>query len=211
MAVIYSKLGGCLGDTAKLGPLARTDLCAGVEGLLERLITHFVLGSSGEDPWGSLLGGWGVGLLAWELVLLAWEAVLFTWEAWRALCLAEHLGFCLLDLVTWLPAWLVGRKVTCLGRTFPSRGVSSDLAACLGGSTIPGERELPELWLGCYLPLREGECLPGKEGKLLNYLLPWGKGKLPACLPGNCLPELLLYCFLPQEEGKCLPACLSCS
>ena len=31
MAVIYSKLGGCLGVTAKLGPLARTDLCAGVK------------------------------------------------------------------------------------------------------------------------------------------------------------------------------------
>ena len=56
MAVIYSKLGGCLGDTTKLGPLARTDLCAGVKGLLDRLMTHFGLGSSGEDPWGSLLG-----------------------------------------------------------------------------------------------------------------------------------------------------------
>ena len=57
MAVIYSKLGGCLGDTANLGPLARTDLCAGVKGLLGRLMTHFGLGSSGEDPGGSLLGG----------------------------------------------------------------------------------------------------------------------------------------------------------
>ena len=37
---MYSKLGGCLGVTAKLGPLARTDLCAGVKGLLERLMTH---------------------------------------------------------------------------------------------------------------------------------------------------------------------------
>ena len=54
---MYSKLGGCLGDTTKLGPLARTDLCAGVKGLLDRLMTHFGLGSSGEDPWGSLLGG----------------------------------------------------------------------------------------------------------------------------------------------------------
>ena len=64
MAVIYSKLGGCLGDTAKLGPLARTDLCAGVKGLLYRLMTHFGLGSSGEDPWGSLLGQLGVRLLS---------------------------------------------------------------------------------------------------------------------------------------------------
>ena len=50
MAVIYSKLGGSLGVTAKLGPLARTDLCAGVKSLLDRLMTHLGLGSSGEDP-----------------------------------------------------------------------------------------------------------------------------------------------------------------
>ena len=52
MAVIYSKLGGCLGVTAWLGPLARTDLCTCVKGLLERLMTHLGLGSSLEDPWG---------------------------------------------------------------------------------------------------------------------------------------------------------------
>ena len=57
MAVIYSKLGGCLGVTAKLGPLARTDLCAGVKGLLERLMTHLGLGSSLEEPWLDLWGG----------------------------------------------------------------------------------------------------------------------------------------------------------
>ena len=61
MAVMYSKLAGCLGDTAKLGPLARTDLCAWVKGLLDRLMTHLWLGSSKEDPWESLLGGMGVG------------------------------------------------------------------------------------------------------------------------------------------------------
>ena len=38
-----------------LGPLASTDLCAGVKGLLDRLITHFGLGSSkGEEPCGVL-------------------------------------------------------------------------------------------------------------------------------------------------------------
>ena len=53
MTVIYSKLGGCLGETTKLGPLASTDLCALVKGLLHKLITHFGLGSSkGEEPWG---------------------------------------------------------------------------------------------------------------------------------------------------------------
>ena len=60
MAVMYSKLGGCLGVTAKLGPLARTDLWAGVKGLLERLMTHLGLGSSLEEPWGCLAGGSGV-------------------------------------------------------------------------------------------------------------------------------------------------------
>ena len=58
MAVMYSKLGGCLGVTAKLGPLARTDLCAGVKGLLDRLMTHLGLGSSLEEPWLDLLGVW---------------------------------------------------------------------------------------------------------------------------------------------------------
>ena len=70
-----------MGDTAKLGPLARTDLCAGIKGLLGRLMTHFGLGSSEEDPWGSLLGvgGW---VPSQELALLAWEVALFPWEAW---------------------------------------------------------------------------------------------------------------------------------
>ena len=81
MAVMYSKFGGCLGDTAKLGSLARTDLCVWVKGLVERLMTHFGFGSSNEDPWGSLLGGRD-GLPSQELVLSALEAVLFPWEAW---------------------------------------------------------------------------------------------------------------------------------
>ena len=74
-------LGGCLGDTTKLGPLARTDLCAWVKGLLDRLMTHFGLGSSKEDSWGRLLGvcGW---FPSWELVLLTWGVALFPWEAW---------------------------------------------------------------------------------------------------------------------------------
>ena len=72
MAVIYSKLGGCLGVTAKLGPLARTDLCVGIKGLLERLMTHLGLGSSLEDPWGSLLmgGSGGVVFLKESAILL---------------------------------------------------------------------------------------------------------------------------------------------
>ena len=70
MEVMYSKLGGCLGETTKLGLLARTDFYAWVKGLLDRLKTHFGLGSSEEDPWGSLLGvgGW---MPSQRLVLLA--------------------------------------------------------------------------------------------------------------------------------------------
>ena len=98
MAVMYSKLGGCLGVTAKLGPLARTDLWAGVKGLLERLMTHLGLGSSLEEPWGGLLGV-VVGLSSQKMVLF--------WEDWCALCLGECLWPCLNDLVGLLnwPAW----------------------------------------------------------------------------------------------------------
>ena len=49
---MYSKLGGCLGETAKLGPLARTDLCTCVKGLLDKLMTHLGLDPSIEEPWG---------------------------------------------------------------------------------------------------------------------------------------------------------------
>ena len=42
MAVMYSSLGGCLGVTTKLGPLASTDLYALVKGLLDKLITIWV-------------------------------------------------------------------------------------------------------------------------------------------------------------------------
>ena len=73
MAVMYSKLGGCLGVTAKLGPLARTDLRAGVKGLLERLMTHLGLGSSFEEPWLGLPGGVEVGLPSQEVALASWE------------------------------------------------------------------------------------------------------------------------------------------
>ena len=104
IAVIYSKLGGCLGVTAKLGLLASTDLCAGVKGLLERLITHFGLGSSkeeepcwvwcplGKDPasWEALSWGdtpWGRALSHWETLLTSLEKL----PACLALGLAEHL------------------------------------------------------------------------------------------------------------------------
>ena len=43
IAVIYSRLGGCLGVTTKLGPLANRDLWAWVRGLLDKLMIHLSL------------------------------------------------------------------------------------------------------------------------------------------------------------------------
>ena len=55
MAVMYSKLGGCLREMSKFWSLAKTDLCALVKGLFYTFMTHFGLGSSlGEEPWGLL-------------------------------------------------------------------------------------------------------------------------------------------------------------
>ena len=85
MAVMYFKLGGCFGETAKSGPLARTDLCALVKGLLDRLMTHFGLGSSlGEEPWGLLcLLGREKGLASWGLALLVtWKAPAWEVPSW---------------------------------------------------------------------------------------------------------------------------------
>ena len=91
MAVMYSKLGGCLGVTAKLGPLARTDLCAGVKGLLDRLMTHLGLGSSLEEPWLDLLGGVEEGVPSLEVEQASGEG----WVGW---CLGGCLEPCLLAL-----------------------------------------------------------------------------------------------------------------
>ena len=116
MAVMYSKLGGCLGDTTKLGPLARTDLCTGVKGLLDRLMTHFGLGSSKEDPWGSLLGvgGW---VPSQALVLLAQGSITVPLGSLGALHLVEstYLPACLTE-----PACLPGLGGNCLhGKDLP--------------------------------------------------------------------------------------------
>ena len=75
---MYSKLGGCFGETAKLGPLASTDLYALVKGLLDKLITHFGLGFTMEEElWGLYyLLGRGEDLASWEAP--AWEDT--TWE-----------------------------------------------------------------------------------------------------------------------------------
>ena len=91
---MYSKLGGCLGDTTKLGPLSRTDHCAWVKGLLNRFMTHLGLGCSEEDHWGSLLGRVGVGaFLEASATCLGSSAIPL--GGLGALCLAECLTACL--------------------------------------------------------------------------------------------------------------------
>ena len=209
MAVIYSKLGGCLGETAKLGPLARTYLWAGVKGLLDKLMTHLGLGSSLEDPWGSLLG---VGLPSQELVLSAWEAAPFSWEAWGALCLVEHIKPYQPDLA-WLlvwPAWVVD-----WGEMLPSpRGRWAD-----AWKELPASREgrWAEAWEellpspGGRWPVAGRELLPSPGGRWAiawDILLPSLRGRRVVAWE-----ELL-----PSPEGRrapaCLPACLpvmSCS
>ena len=152
MAVIYSKLGGCLGVTAKLGPLARTDLCAGVKGLLERLMTHLGLGSSLEEPWLDLWGGCEGGGPSLEVAQASGEG----WVGWS----------------------LVGRLVPCLfalggGGVMPCLGCPLGVIGGLGRivffpcSTGPGLRgwggELLASEWSCAAP--GGELLPSPGGR----------------------------------------------
>ena len=184
MAVIYSKLGDCLRVTTKLDPLARTDLWAGVKGLLERLMTHLGLGSSLEDPWGSLLGVVVVRLSSREIEL-------FSWEAWGALCLIDHLKPCLTDL-----AWLLGWPAW--GNCYlPQREVSSGLR-----NTASFPQEEGERWpgKGCFLhPRKVSNCwrriasfTGGRWAIAWEQLLPSLEGRrMPAWLPagGELLPS----------------------
>ena len=192
MAVMYSKLGGCLGETTKLGPLARTDLCTGVKGLLDKLMTHLGLVSSMEEAWGLLLilllvgeevfTPWGLALTAWGVVPFSWEA----WEDWEALCLSECLttwlpqetslscwGISLsaweaweaLSLVEHLPAWVETRLLPAWEET----------KLLLDWGLLPSWKGLP--WRECYY--REMCWLPGKPH------CPRDGGCPPACLRRN--------------------------
>ena len=171
MAVMYSKLRGCLGVTTKLGPLARTDLCAGVKGLLERLMTHFGLGSSKEDPWWSLLGGrCRVAFQGISVVCLGGSTVPLgglgdPMPDWAPGSLpAWHL------VVSWLPAWLEGRLLPAW------EGLS--LPGVLVVTSLPAWDEA--LSLGVLLGLT---ALPAWE-----EALSWGRG-------GNCLSCCLPACL----------------
>ena len=161
MAVIYSKLGGCLGVTAKLGPLARTDLWAGVKGLLERLMTHLGLGSSLEDPWGGLQGGGSeVAFPGDSAILLGSLGCPMTGECLRP-CLTD-----LVRLLNW-PAW---------GELLPSLWEGWALAWELLLPSLVGRRAVA--WEELF-PLPEGrwaiaweELLPSLEGR---WAVAWGE------------------------------------
>ena len=155
IAVMYSKLGGCLGVTTKLGPLGSTDLCAGVKGLLDKVITNFGLGSpKGEEPSGviCLLGkdpaswealAWGDA--TWETVLSGWETSLSSLglvPGWMTChkpcqmpdCLGEYSTLCLKSAV--LP-WIAG--TACLGDITLGKSAvfwGGLRAACLGELTL---------------------------------------------------------------------------
>ena len=147
MAVMYSKLGGCLGVTAKLGPLARTDLCAGVKGLLDRLMTHLGLGSSIEEPWLDLLGGVEEGVPSLEVAQASGEG----WVGW---CLGGCLEPCLLALgVTTVP-WL----------------------GCPIGLRIIGCRRRIGLGRIVFFPCGSGPGLRGRAGSFRGKLYSsWGR------------------------------------
>ena len=158
MAVIYSKLGGCLGVTTKLGPLARIDLWAGVKGLLERLMTHLGLGSSWEEPWGATRGWRGGG------VFLGGAPVLL-----------GRLGG---PVPGGMPMALPDRaskivRLTCLGITasFPRRKESSGLG---GIATFPSRKDSIWLWVVASFPRRKGSI--GLRG-VATF-----RGKVSACM-----------------------------
>ena len=108
IAMMYSGIGGCLGVTAKLGPLANTVLWAWVKGLLNTLMTHLGLESSNElwlEDLGTVLDAWA-SVLAWVLaggdVLAAWASVFSAWGNWD---LTGEAGEGV--LIAWIsvPAW----------------------------------------------------------------------------------------------------------
>ena len=155
-------------------------------------MTHFGLGSSGKEPWGSLLGvRCGVTFLGTSTVCLGDSAVPL--GSLDGPLPTECLGFCLPDL----------RGGCCLlGKDFPQQRNLWWPCFLLGRKHCHQEwGELPEA-LNCFLPLGEAECLPGK---LIKCFLPFREGEyLPACQP-----EMLLNCFLPfrGKVSTCQGSC----
>ena len=219
MAVMYSRLGGCLGLTAKLGPLARTDLCAGVKGLLDRLMIQLRVrvfwGRPLREP--IMVVRCGVAVQGTSTVCLGGSAVPLG-KPGGSLCLAECLGCCLPDLVPWLPDWsgwegfsLGGARWVaaweageCWWTAFFLGGKGSYWPACclgdLGSLTACCTKLLPSpgwRWEPVWLPV-------------WDKLLASPEGRLSACLGSNCLTTCLRYTTsFPKGKGNaCLTACL---
>ena len=201
MAVIYSKLGGCFGQTTKLGYLARTDICALVKGLLDRLMTHFGLGSSlGEEPWGLFcLLGKGEALASWELVLLVtWEPLALEEPDWEALLSGWEIALSTRGVLpAWeLPAWEWLFWEVCKALSLPEH---PSARAAWG---LPAWETSLSAWEKA-LSARDAGVLPAWE----TVFSAWER-LLSAGRPGGCLPGRLHS--LPEKE-HCLmgkPACL---
>ena len=132
MAVMYSRLGGCLRETTKLGPLASADLWAWVKCLLDKLITHFGLGSSSVLRLGE---PWGLSTLVLAACLLAWGSL-----GSSAISLGVSAD-CLRRGMNYLGVSALCLGTTCLwGDSAISLGDSADClricADCLGSSVI---------------------------------------------------------------------------
>ena len=143
MAVIYSRLGGCLEVITKLGPLLSTDLWAWVKGLIDKLINHLGLGSFSElslgDPQGWLV------LFACLPACRAWGRIVANTLGISPACLGRGRGTGCLGIsalclgTTCLRASAIA---TCLWTTY-KWGTSTtswwDGADCLrGGAGFPG-------------------------------------------------------------------------
>ena len=192
MAVMYSKLGGCLGVTAKLGPLAKTDLWAGVKGLLERFMTHLGLGSSLEEPWGCLLGGDGsatfpggsinlLGSLGGPMgggapIALPWSPGCVTSLTWLGGPKGVRVSSGLRGVLAWegvIPSLVAGGRVDARGvlASLGGRVVAGDALASPGGRAVAGGALASLEWV---VFAWEGEVpslggyLPEKE-----WFLPW--------------------------------------
>ena len=176
MAVMYSKLGGCLRDTTKLGPLARTEVCVWVKGLLDRLMTHFGLGSSEEDPWGRLWKSRGLSAFLGTSATCLGSSIVPLGSlggpalSWVPTCLPELLPAC-------LPAWFEG--------LLPGWKGPSPVGMSLGGTALPAWEVVLSLgrWGPVWLPTWEAIILlPSWEIALPASEVALSPGREPACL-----------------------------
>ena len=175
MAVICSKLGGCLGGNHKIGSFSQNRSLGWGQRFVGKVndqlrVRFFIRRTLGEPAWGGSGG------------LSSQEIALFSWEDWGALCLVECLKPCLTDLA-WFLDWLaMGRTVT-----FPQGKVSSSLGRtasflrrkvshCLGGTaSFPQRMESSG----------QGRTASFIQGKVSNYqgrTASFPRGKESACL-----------------------------